>query len=135
MFWNRYLFPSIAVLVVTAALHWYASGNGFYVEIWWYDIVMHFLGGAWVALFFLWAVTAGFGSRISPKPVYATFRSLMAGRAGALLAVIAFGVGWEILEVCLEFNGPWEPNYWFDSSIDLIMDSLGAVAAIVAYKK
>ena len=96
--------------------------------VWWYDIVMHFLGGAWVALASAWLLFySGFFQRrpVTSKNIFlVTFSS-----------VLVIGVGWEVFEYIFDIAVVGE-NYVSDTTMDFIMDFIGAgvVAVIVKYR-
>lgn len=125
MFFNRYLAPSFVLLVIVAALHWIASYEGFYWTLNWYDVMMHFLGGAWTALFLLWVTRTEVGSWLFSL---ATLRRLIAG-------VIVVGVAWELYELAFGFTAVTDPGYALDTAKDLVMDTLGALAIGLSYRK
>ncbi len=79
--------------------------------LWWYDILLHFLGGVWVGL----AVCTAF-SFYERQP---RFVHIIAG-------VLVIGVAWELFEVAV--GAPREANYAFDTSLDLVMDTIGSIA-------
>lgn len=86
--------------------------------LWWYDILLHFLGGVWVGLavctvlrFYerqprLWHVIAG---------------------------ILVVGVAWELFEVAV--GAPREANYALDTSIDLVMDTLGSIVGLLVARR
>ncbi|MCK5021949.1 MAG: hypothetical protein KAR54_01740 [Candidatus Pacebacteria bacterium] len=91
----------------------------FYWRFWWYDIVMHFTGGLWIALLgyylFFFAGFAGLGRKIikSDSVFWVTF-----------VFVLTIGILWELFElIATSFDLPL--NYFFDTGLDLIMDMLG----------
>lgn len=98
------------VLVTTAVLH--AAGLYLYLQwyFWWYDIMLHFLGGLWVALMFQW---------------YAHKERRMVFIIPTILVVIVVGTGWELFEVMI--GSPREANFAFDTSLDILMDVLGGI--------
>lgn len=118
MFWNKYFWPSFLILVMVVFLHWLASLNGFYETIWWYDIVMHFLGGLWVFLFVLWIIHTQYGVRFKK---YAFLKNL-------LFFVFVVGISWEIYELIFGFDDLFREGYFLDMPLDLVMDTLGAVS-------
>ncbi len=122
---NRYFLPFSVVLLLVAALHWLASYQGYYWTLEWYDYMMHFLGGAWVALAVLWK---------SEMPFLASFRPLATTR-NILALVLLVGVAWEIMEVLLHMMDPHLPGYVWDTTHDLIMDMLGGYVAVKLFKK
>ncbi|MBI5134321.1 MAG: hypothetical protein HZA81_02980 [Candidatus Taylorbacteria bacterium] len=125
MFWNRYFAPSFASLVLVAALHWVASYKGLYWTLGWYDVMMHFLGGVWTALFLLWVSRTNLGAWLFSLT---TLRSLVVG-------VIAVGVAWELYEIAFGFTFVTDSEYPLDTSIDLVMDTLGAIAVFLVYRR
>lgn len=125
MFWNKYFLPSFLVMLLVAVLHWFGSLNYLYFITNWYDFPMHFLGGAWVALFTLWAVSTQYGSFFKK---YVTLRNLV-------LWVFFVGVAWEFLELALQFTNFHDIGYTWDTSHDLIMDIVGASFIAFVCKK
>ena len=77
---------------------------------WWYDIMLHFLGGLWVALMFQW-LAARQKATVLIIPT--------------LLAVCLVGVAWEIFEILI--GSPREANFAFDTSLDILMDVIGGI--------
>jgi predicted membrane-bound spermidine synthase len=77
---------------------------------WWYDIVLHFLGGLWVALAFQW---------------YAHLRERLVLIIPTICVVLIVGIGWEAFELMI--GAPREDNFMFDTSLDILMDVLGGV--------
>lgn len=118
MFWNRYFWPSSLVLIVVVTLHWAASLSDWYETIWWYDIVMHFLGGLWVFLFALWIIRTQYGIKLEK---HCSFRNL-------LLFVLLVGISWEIYELIFGFDDLFREGYFLDMPLDLVMDMSGAVS-------
>ncbi len=72
----------------------------------WFDVPMHFLGGVTIAVFLV-ALLMHFRPRLF------------------LLGVFGVSVSWEVFEYLAGF--PREANYVFDTSLDLLMDALGAL--------
>ena len=111
------------VLVVIAILHALGLVFFWYVRFTPLDIVVHFLGGFWVAGMVLWlTVLSGFGKDKNVEP-HIFFISLIAG--------LLVGVGWEIFEFAI-----FKPlllvdkeDYMRDTTIDLVMDISGALVA------
>ena len=106
-----------AVIATLAVLHIFALENDLYWKFQWFDLMTHFLGGMWAALFFYWV-----GSSV--------------GRASNLLLVIGgallLGVAWEFLELAAGISNA--PNYVSDTTGDLLMDILGAMFVAAAVK-
>lgn len=125
MFWNRFFKPSFLLMLIIVVLHWIGSLYSFYYILDWYDIMMHFLGGAWVAIFFLWVSNTQYAKGLSRLN---SFASLVA-------IVLVVGLLWEALEIYMAFTSFDEPRYWFDTPADLIMDLLGGMYAAFLYRK
>ncbi len=124
MFWNRYFWPSVSVMVVVVGLHWFASLNDIYDTVWWYDIPMHFLGGLWLFLFGLWVVNTQYGNIFLR---HTSVKSL-------IFFVLVIGVLWEIHEIVFGFMHFSDPGYFFDTFKDLTMDIIGALFGSVFIK-
>lgn len=103
-------FLQAAVLALVGAVHVVAIQYYLYWHYIWLDIPVHFLGGVWAALVALWFIAA-FGL---PQRVLLV-----------MAAVLAISIGWEVFEVMA--GVPMEANFALDTSIDLTMDTLGAV--------
>lgn len=117
MFWNRYLIPSIIVLVIVAALHWIGESMLYYWTMSWYDWAVHFLGGVWAALFVLWALELPFFASLKP---FLSVRTLV-------LAVLCIGVAWEIYELAFALTDYHDIGYAWDTTHDILMDVSGSV--------
>ena len=120
---NRPLFREFFVLlVVIGVLNYFANDLNWYWSFRSFDSFMHFLGGALSALFFLWLYfyTSVFSSEQ---------RNLVQFLLISILGAGLIAVAWEIYELLLgevQFNGL---EYSFDTTLDFVMDFLGALAA------
>lgn len=101
-----WLFVTAVLSSILAVLAELALENYLYWRFEWFDLPMHFLGGAMTASLLV-ALLMHFRPRLF-----------------ILGAVVVF-IGWEIFEYALGF--PKESNYVFDTSLDILMDTLGAV--------
>jgi putative membrane protein len=117
-----------ALVCFIAAFHYIAVEFYLYWHYWWFDIVMHGLGGLWVALIALWLYCF---SRFSRKSLGVSRHSLFAIAVGSTVLI---GVGWEIFEYVsnLTFVLPFE-NYIGDTLADLAMDLAGSFLAYIHY--
>ncbi len=98
---------TIALLLVILFLHVYAIKGHWYIQYPFLDIILHFLGGAGLALSVLY---------ISKKTNYIIF------------STVILGIIWELFEVYFDITG-WpisSRGYRVDTSIDVLMDTLGA---------
>ncbi len=92
-----------------------------YWRFFWYDIMMHFLGGFIISALYIWYVH--FEAPETRKKMLLTFRN-------TLLFVFAVGVVWEIFEAVIHVDAEYTQAYWaFDTVKDLIMDCIGGSVA------
>lgn len=105
---TRWLVAALLLCTVLAALEWWAVENFIFWKYVWFDLPMHFLGGLALGV-----LAVGI---INTRNVRYFILSLL----------LAF-VGWEVFEYV--FGVPREANYAFDTSIDIVMDTLGALVA------
>lgn len=115
-----YLKHSLGVIILICFLHIIGIKFHLYWEFWWFDIVQHFLGGVWVALTSLWFV---YFSGIIKRP----FRPKEAVVL-AFISILVIGTGWEVFEYIFGIAVIQE-NYCIDTTMDFIMDFLGAGAS------
>lgn len=119
---ERVLRSVLVVIILITIFHVVASRFYLYDELWWVDIVMHFLGGLWVVLFSLWTLFfSGFFS-FNLKKSKKTFLTV------AVSVALIIGIIWEIFEfqTGITFLGP---GYWEDTILDLVMDTLGGLVS------
>jgi hypothetical protein len=112
---------------VILGLHWNGMYHGGYLYFW-YDSMMHFLGGAWIAA-------------ALHELLYGMYRFGNLSRAFApyMLAVVGgtfvVGIGWEVFEYVYGIATLHPEMYWPDTVKDLALDTLGAIAVVLAYLK
>lgn len=95
-------------------LHWYSS-------IWWFDMVMHFLGGLWVGLFFLYIFYA-------EDQLFKKFLTVF-------LCVLLIGVLWEFFEFfTFNYIGK-DPFNALDTVSDIFFDLAGGTFALFYFFK
>lgn len=106
--------------LIIAILHIVALEMNLYWLFSWFDILMHFLGGAWVALFLSWTIFFSSFIKVKVKNPFVIIVS----------ATIVMGVLWEVFEVIID---PlfFHDKYVFDTMIDLLMDTFGAICSCV----
>lgn len=95
-------------LAITHFLYW---------RFWWYDIMMHFLGGTLIGGLSVWGASYF-------RPSLSRRQLLYVG----LIGIAAVGIGWEFFEF---FTGQYvgQANIAMDTMQDLIMDTLGTIVA------
>lgn len=89
-----------------------------YWRFWWYDIMMHLLGGVVIGGIAAWMQLRLFPAASSRTTVITV-----------LASIVVVGVGWEIFEYLIDPTYAEQANIVFDTVLDLIMDMLGALAA------
>ena len=124
----------VGLIVFIFILHSAALYYFLYWKISWFDNVMHFLGGAWLALVAAWFVF------FSKKA-----ESIRLPASAFLLAAVSFaalvGVGWELFEFCVDFLAGKGVGAGFnqlgllDTMMDLLFDLLGGLFAGLVFIK
>jgi hypothetical protein len=110
------LFAILAVAAFIAIFNQAALTFHWFFQVWWADVVLHFMGGVLVALIAIWkAFFSGWFRRIKPTPI--------AFFVVPLVSVLVVALGWEAFEYLNHF--PREANYRFDTFEDLLMAVLG----------
>ena len=92
-----------------------------YYTVWWFDIMMHFLAGFWVGLFFLYVF---YDKKIFSKKSLAV-----------ILCVLVIGILWEVFELYVHNYIGKEPFNFPDIIYDVFLDLLGAISAIWYFSK
>ena len=111
------------LLYIIATLHIAALYFSWYWEFWWYDIMMHFLGGFW--LFGMGFLLLFFSKTKRPHlSIY--------GCAFALLLII--GMLWELFEFSLDTLVVFQSNDLVDTVSDIGMDIAGGLVAFLVVK-
>ncbi|MDP3402991.1 MAG: hypothetical protein Q8S35_03510 [bacterium] len=103
-----WLLSALILAGILALLQHYALANLLYWHYLWFDTLMHFVGGLTVATFGI---------------------ALLVKRRALVFLIAMFGVaiGWELFELLI--NAEREANFYFDTSLDLLMDALGMTTA------
>lgn len=112
----------LALALLIAGLHYLANEFYLYWAWWWFDILMHFLGGALVAGSVLW---------LTRFEVPISIRHTIPRFTVAFLAVLTIGILWEVLEWV---TGAYSAlNYTLDTVLDIAMDIVGMLAAYLLF--
>ena len=101
-------------MVLILGLHLMGIYFYLYWTVSWFDILLHFLGGLSLGVFFIWL----FGLRER------SYKTLFL----VVLFIVIIGVGWEIFEYINNIAKSTE-EYVPDTILDLVMDTAGAVVA------
>lgn len=116
-----FLSVGIAFLHITAIVFY------LYWIFWWYDMLVHFLGGVFAALLSLWFLF--FSGYVRAKAAPTVFRVFVM----ALLSVVLLGVLWEVFE---RLSGQtWSvEGYWLDTGVDMVFDVLGGFFGFLFFR-
>lgn len=109
------------VLALTGILNILGTALYLYWTVIWFDMIMHFLGGLFVSLFFF-SLFSFFRSGFSYG------EKLVLG----LLFSVLVGLVWEYYELIVGVTDLREVGYWSDTGMDIVMDTLGALVGIVS---
>ena len=106
----------LVLIYIIFALDLAAGPYFLYWKLWWFDMVLHFLGGLWITLggYYIFSLS-GYFKKISPDKKWVFVLPL--------LALVFAGSAWEIFEYLLGII-PIK-GYVFDTCLDLAMDILG----------
>lgn len=114
---------NFVLILVIGILHIIALKFFLYWTFPWFDNLMHFLGGLWVGTVSIWYIYfSGFADKFTPQ---LTTRNIF---TVSIASVIIIGILWEIFEIYVGVPR-FVIDYPLDTSIDLLMDTLGAVVA------
>ncbi len=120
-------FICLFLLAVIAGFNYLAFQYFWYWRIWWFDLVMHFLGGILVGLFCLWY----FFTFIRPQEVDFSFKLAL---KVAIIGALTIGLAWELFEFGIDQYWAAEIGVkslgvlqqgWRDTLSDLLVDLIG----------
>ena len=111
---NSLLYVGLALSFILLSLHLFAFSFYLYWTVFWYDFLMHFLGGLTFGVLAVWFF------KIEIRSSRALFL--------VLFWVLVPSLVWEVFEYLNDISVTTE-NYTIDTTIDFVMDTLGALAA------
>lgn len=128
--------PTIVILtIIFLAGHALGSFFSLYEQIFWFDMVMHTLGGAWLAAVFVTVGDSRFPSFLRELP---RFRYTLR----VVLLVLIAGLAWELYQhvfavwATARFGDLGFAQPLSDTLSDLLLDAVGAViAALLLFRK
>lgn len=122
---KRKLFIIIFFLVLLIAILNEVAINFFlYWKFWWFDIMMHFLGGLWVGFSSLWFYYLTKEDKVKRE-------SFLFALWVSFVGIVLIGLGWEVFEFFIKIN--MSDKYIYDTSLDIFMDMIGAFVATVLF--
>jgi len=113
----------VSIGITVSLFHFFALKLFLYWTTDWFDILMHFLGGALIGL-----IVISFIQRLHNGKEVLNKRLLS---ISVILAVVAIGLSWELWELFVGFTDVLSDRT--DTIIDLIMDLIGGTSAIIYY--
>lgn len=117
------------LLFVVAVLNLLAIKFYLYWTVSEFDSLVHFLGGAFVGMLFLWLYF--YSGIFDPQK-----RDLKNFVVISILSVILVGVLWEVFELIIGATNVNDLEYYFDTALDIVMDILGSLlSCFYAYIK
>jgi hypothetical protein len=120
------LFFILFLALMLGVFHNLAFEHFLYWKFWWYDIMMHFLGGAIISASLLWAILYELPER---------FRGRFFTLAYAVLAVFLIGIAWEVFEYAVKTDPEFTRVEWIlDTLLDLCVDIAGGIFAYFTFR-
>ncbi len=107
----------ILLIFLIFLLNYLAMEFYWYTSIWYFDMIMHFLGGVWLSLAIIY---------FSPPQ-----KADLSYALKVLLAVFAIGFGWEIFEVLIDRFITQDIFNLLDTLSDLFFDVSGGAAVLL----
>lgn len=122
------LYLSFILVITLAGLHFLAEAFYLYWTYWWYDWVLHFIGGLSIGLVIYWVL---FDSGLWGRRA----ETVLVPVLSVLTCLLLIGVAWEIMEYVYGITDSHEAKYFDDVMHDLIADAAGAIlAALIGVK-
>jgi len=119
---NKILLISFLLVLTTGVLHIIANINHLYWNSFWFDGLMHFLGGTSVGMLAIWFwFQSGIFEISVPSKREVFFYTIV--------CTILIGIGWEVFEFAHDIAGPLGGKYALDTYNDLVFDFLGGIVA------
>lgn len=123
---RSYSLFTLSLFIIIAVLHALGFAYSLYFYLWWYDIMMHLLGGFAVALLVTYILclrpkdAEGAARKVSVRKIFLT----------VLVSALVIGVVWEIFEFIINRLFTLRGNDMTDTVADLLNDLLGAAVSV-----
>ena len=118
---NKLLRPIVFLMVFLFLTDALAQKFYWYYSIWWFDMLMHFLGGLWLGLVFIYFFL--------PKNITISL----------ILKILAFvflaGIGWEAFEFYFINYVAQNSFNILDTISDVLFDLIGGISAVLYFSK
>ena len=123
---NKQQIPKILLLsiIMIGVVNAFADHFYLYWKISWLDMLMHFLGGAWIGLTILWIYyLSGKFKNIPENRRRVSYVYILAG-----IVTATIGILWEVFEFSLDFFVTFnEFNGFYDTTSDILLALIGAI--------
>jgi uncharacterized membrane protein YjdF len=123
--WKKPFFTATCCLLIILLVNDAATRLYLYSGYSWIDIPMHFFGGFSVGL-----AVVGLLRIVYPGKKYLTISHV----AYITIATLCVGIAWEIVEWYYNVSVAFGGNFWFDTSKDLLMDTLGGILSYICFR-
>lgn len=107
------------VIILIFLVNFLANKFYWYYSVWYFDMIMHFIGGLWLSLLTLYYFMP---QRMSLR---------LAGQI--LLVVFLIGAGWEVFELLTDRVIAQNPFNILDTTSDIFWDLAGGVAVVLYF--
>lgn len=117
---------SFFLIAIILCLHLLANTFYWYVSIPWFDMLMHTLGGVFLAFF---------AATLAPKFLLKNFS--LGNMLAILVVVFIVGLGWEAFEYIVQYviKGSIRLAHIGDSISDMVCDMVGGVIGVYLVKR
>lgn len=122
---RKFLIRLLSLIFIIFLLNYLASQFYWYTSIWYFDMIMHFLGGVWLGMAIIWlSFKYNFNSSID----FNFFTKI-------ILGVLFIGIFWEIFEIVLNNYTTQNDFNILDTLSDLFFDLAGGFFVILYFFK
>ncbi len=116
---KKFLIRLLLLILSIFLLNYLAMSFYWYSSIWYFDMIMHFLGGIWLGLAFIWLFKI---EKISFKLILKI-----------ILGVLLISILWEVFEIILDKNITGNSFNTLDTISDISFDLAGGFFAVLYF--
>ncbi|OGI71124.1 hypothetical protein A3B84_02825 [Candidatus Nomurabacteria bacterium RIFCSPHIGHO2_02_FULL_35_13] len=116
---RKLLIRLVLFIFLIFLLNYLAMKFYWYSSIWYLDMPMHFLGGVWLGLAYIYVFLP---TDDSLKSIFKIF-----------FAVLFVGIGWEVFEILIDIFITGDSFIFLDTSSDIFFDFAGGAFAILYF--
>ncbi|MBU0612342.1 hypothetical protein KKA39_02990 [Patescibacteria group bacterium] len=118
---KKLLIRLVFLILFIFALNYIATGFYWYFSIWYFDMLMHFLGGFWAGLAVIYVLSS---QELDFKLIIKVF-----------LGVLLIGFLWEVFEVSVDKTISQNPFNFLDTVSDIFFDLAGGGLSLIYFSK